>query len=74
MATLGDPSYDLRVSISDPSENKERALGVVLVQQFDQAVYAHIHPTRIAFPLASIYVFLEGGNLEILLNIDCEVV
>lgn len=74
MSSFGNRSHYVRMLLRDPTEGEKRSVGSVARQLLEQVAHPYVNPWRYRGPCLSLDVGLHGGDLEILLHVDGEVV
>ena len=67
-----DPVNEPGIALGDPAEREERRARSVFVQQRENAVDIGLDATAHRIPLAARDVRREGGDLEVVLDVDRE--
>src|SRR5690606_19768164 len=74
VTTVDNAPDEVGPPLGNPAKHEERAARVVTLQQTEETVHPHVDPALDRFPGRARDVRLQGGDLEVLLHVDGEMV
>ena len=70
MAMRGDLAHKVGIAIGDPAEDKAGRSNARLLVQLEQSSHIRFDSCRLAFPRRSVDRVREGGDLEVLFDVN----